>query len=168
MKYLGKVEMVSVVDNIRKARLRLRLRWFCLVEISRNDLVKRCERLIVIGLRRVRSRSKKNWGEVNRQQIEYLQLIEDMTLDRRAWRPRIRVKGQQVVERFLSFRLEYLSCSLFSFLVLSLLFQDPLIHQLYHYCSFSLLSYYFCYQYFSLFFFFWLVISSELLSPCTF
>lgn len=60
----------------------------------------RCESLVVVGLRRGRGRPKKNWGEVIRQDMKHLQLIEDMTLDKRAWRSRIRVVGSRMISLF--------------------------------------------------------------------
>ncbi|KAG5611910.1 hypothetical protein H5410_023191 [Solanum commersonii] len=61
-----KVGMASVVDKLREARLR----WF--------------------GHRRGRGRPKKYWGEVIRQDLAQLHLTEDMTLDRKEWRSRIK------------------------------------------------------------------------------
>ncbi|PHT60524.1 Alpha-N-acetylglucosaminidase [Capsicum baccatum] len=46
-----------------------------------------------LGDWRGRGRSKKNWREVIRHDMEHLQLTEDMTLDRKVWRTRIRVEG---------------------------------------------------------------------------
>ena len=42
--------------------------------------------------RRGRGRPKKYWVEVIRQDMEQLQLTEDMTLDRKVWRTRIRAE----------------------------------------------------------------------------
>lgn len=61
-----------------------------------DTLVRRCERLAVDGFRRDRGRSNKYQGEVIRQDIDQLQLTQDMTLDRKVQRTRIRVEGQQV------------------------------------------------------------------------
>ena len=47
----------------------------------------------VASQRRGRGRLKKNWGEVIRQDMTLLQLTEDMTLDRKVWRSKIRVVG---------------------------------------------------------------------------
>lgn len=55
-------------------------------------LVRRCGRLVVVGLRRGRNRPKKYWGVVIRQDMTNLQLTEGMTLDRKIWRLRIRYK----------------------------------------------------------------------------
>ncbi|KAG5610770.1 hypothetical protein H5410_022051 [Solanum commersonii] len=55
--------------------------------------VKRCEGLVVEGTRRGRGRPKKYWGEVIRQDLAQLQLTEDITLDRKEWRSRIKVEG---------------------------------------------------------------------------
>lgn len=55
--------------------------------------MRRCKRLVEIGLRRCRSRSSKNWEEVIRHVITHLQLTEGMTQDKRAWRSKIRIDG---------------------------------------------------------------------------
>ena len=52
-----------------------------------------CERLALDGFRRGRGRPKKYWREVIRHDMEQLQLTEEMTLDRKVWRTRIRVEG---------------------------------------------------------------------------
>lgn len=52
----------------------------------------------MVGMRRGRDRSKKYRGEVIRQDMAHMQLIEDMTRDRKIWRWKIRIEGQQVVE----------------------------------------------------------------------
>ncbi|XP_070046951.1 uncharacterized protein [Nicotiana tomentosiformis] len=83
-----KVGVATIEDKIREARLK----WFGHVRRRSTDaLVKRCERLTLEGLRRGRCRPKKRWGEVIRQDMAQLQLTEDMTLDRKIWRSRIRV-----------------------------------------------------------------------------
>ncbi|KAG5572096.1 hypothetical protein H5410_061862 [Solanum commersonii] len=64
----------------------VRLRWFWNVKRRCTDApVRRCER--------GSGRPKKYWGEVIRQDMTQLQLIEDMTLDRRLWRSQIRIEG---------------------------------------------------------------------------
>ncbi|KAG5606376.1 hypothetical protein H5410_027868 [Solanum commersonii] len=85
-----KVGEASVVDKLREARLR----WFGHVKRRCADApVRRCEGLVVEGTRRGRGRPKKYWGEVIRQDLAQLHLTEDMTLDMKEWRSRIRVKG---------------------------------------------------------------------------
>ncbi|KAG5587041.1 hypothetical protein H5410_047475 [Solanum commersonii] len=85
-----KVGVASVVDKLSKARLR----WFGHVKRrGANALVKRCEGLVVEGMQRGRGRPKKYWGEVIRQDLAQLHLTEDMTLDRKEWRSRIKVVG---------------------------------------------------------------------------
>ncbi|KAF3638512.1 hypothetical protein FXO38_22665 [Capsicum annuum] len=70
-----------------------RLRWFGHVKRRGMDApVRRCERLALDGFRRGRGRPKKYWGEVIRRDMEQLQLTEDMTLDRKVWRTRIRAE----------------------------------------------------------------------------
>ncbi|KAG5582302.1 hypothetical protein H5410_052929, partial [Solanum commersonii] len=66
-----KVGVASVVDKLREARLR----WFGHVKRSRG-----------------RGRPKKYWGEVIRQDMAQLHITEDMTLDRKEWRSRIKVE----------------------------------------------------------------------------
>ncbi|KAG5610987.1 hypothetical protein H5410_022268 [Solanum commersonii] len=68
--------VASIVDKIRKVRLR----WFGHVKRSTNALIRRCERLVVIGLRKGRSRLRKNWREVMRHDVTHFQLTKDMTL----------------------------------------------------------------------------------------
>ncbi|KAG5583366.1 hypothetical protein H5410_053993 [Solanum commersonii] len=48
---------------------------------------------------RGRDRTKKYWGEMTRQDMTQLQLTEDMTLDRRIWRLRIRVEDEGKYEK---------------------------------------------------------------------
>ncbi|KAF3641999.1 Triosephosphate isomerase, chloroplastic [Capsicum annuum] len=55
--------------------------------------LRRCETLAMNGFRRGRGRPKKYWREVNRHDMEQLQLTVDMTLDRKVLRIQIRVKG---------------------------------------------------------------------------
>ncbi|XP_019226232.1 PREDICTED: uncharacterized protein LOC109207714 [Nicotiana attenuata] len=84
-----KVCVASLEDKLRESRLR----WFR--HVQRRDIdapVRRCERLTMTGLRKDRGRPKKYWGEVIRQDMLLLQLTEDMTLDRKGWRLRIRVE----------------------------------------------------------------------------
>ncbi|XP_070008739.1 uncharacterized protein [Nicotiana sylvestris] len=86
-----RVGVASVEDKMRKSRLR----WFEHVKRRSIDaLIRRCERLAMeSSLRRGRGRPKKYWGEVIRQDMALLQLTENMTLDRRVWRSRIKVEG---------------------------------------------------------------------------
>ncbi|KAG5590631.1 hypothetical protein H5410_041145, partial [Solanum commersonii] len=52
--------------------------------------VRRCEGLVVEGTRRGRGKPKKYWGE--------LHLTEDMALDRKEWRSRIKVEAEGLSE----------------------------------------------------------------------
>ncbi|XP_070013916.1 uncharacterized protein [Nicotiana sylvestris] len=80
--------MTPIEDKMREAWLR----WFGHVRRRSTDApVMRCERLTLEDLRRGKSRPKKRWGEVIRQDTKQLQLTEDMTLDRKLWRSMIRV-----------------------------------------------------------------------------
>lgn len=46
-------------------------------------VMRRCDRLAVVSFKRGRDRLKKHWGVVIRQDMTHLQLIEDITLDRK-------------------------------------------------------------------------------------
>ena len=80
-----KVRVALVEDKMQEESLR----WFG--HVMRR--VRRCKRLALDGFRRSRGRLKKYWREVIRHDMEQLQLSEDMTLDRKVWRSRIRVEG---------------------------------------------------------------------------
>ncbi|KAG5606742.1 hypothetical protein H5410_028234 [Solanum commersonii] len=85
-----KVGVAPVVDKLREARMR----WFGHVKRRSADApVRRCEGLGVEGTRRGRGRPRKYWGEVIRQDLAQLHITEDMTLDRKEWRSRIKVVG---------------------------------------------------------------------------
>ena len=47
----------------------------------------------MVGLKRGRRGPKKYWREVIRHDMILLQLIEDMILNKRLWRTKIRVEG---------------------------------------------------------------------------
>lgn len=70
----------SVMDKMQNATLR----WFIHVKRSTYSLVRRCKKLIVIGLRTGSARPM-NWPEV------IVHNIMDIILDRRASKSRIRV-----------------------------------------------------------------------------
>ncbi|WMV56372.1 hypothetical protein MTR67_049757 [Solanum verrucosum] len=90
-----KVGVAPVVDKLREARLR----WFGHVKSRSADApVRRCEGLGVEGTRRGRGRPRKYWGEVIRQDLAQLHITEDMTLDRKEWRSRIKVEGQRFIK----------------------------------------------------------------------
>ncbi|KAG5588085.1 hypothetical protein H5410_048519 [Solanum commersonii] len=85
-----KVGVASVVDMLREARLR----WLGHVKRQGTDApVRRCEGLVVEGTQRGRGRPKKYWEEVIRQDLAQLHLTENMTLDRKESRSRIKVVG---------------------------------------------------------------------------
>ncbi|KAF3648364.1 hypothetical protein FXO37_19499 [Capsicum annuum] len=89
-----KVGVASVEDKMREVHLR----WFGHVMRRGTDaLVRRCERLALDGFRQGRGRPKKYWREVIRRDMEQFQLTEDMTLDRKIWRTRIRVERSEPV-----------------------------------------------------------------------
>ncbi|KAM3306035.1 hypothetical protein P3S67_012905 [Capsicum chacoense] len=78
-----KVGVTPVEIKMREGRLR----WFGHVMRRGMDApVRRCERIALDGFRQGRGRPKKYWGEVIRRDMVQLQLIEDMTLDRKIWR----------------------------------------------------------------------------------
>ncbi|KAG5625880.1 hypothetical protein H5410_011098 [Solanum commersonii] len=82
-----KVGVTSVVDKLREARLR----WFGHVRRRCADApVRRCEGMAIEGTRSGRGRPKKFWGEVIRQDLAQLHITEDMTLDWKEWRSRIK------------------------------------------------------------------------------
>ncbi|KAG5586384.1 hypothetical protein H5410_046818 [Solanum commersonii] len=60
--------------------------------------MRRCDGLAIEGTRRGRGRPKKFWGEVMRQDLTQLYIIEDMTLDRKEWRSRIKVEAEGLPE----------------------------------------------------------------------
>lgn len=67
-------------DKMREVRLR----WYG--HVKRRCIaapVRMCKRLAIMGLRRGRGRPNKYWGEVIIKYMVYLQLTEDMTLDRK-------------------------------------------------------------------------------------
>ncbi|XP_059284794.1 uncharacterized protein LOC132038087 [Lycium ferocissimum] len=75
-----KVGVAPVMDKMREGKLR----WFGHARRRCADApVRKCERMAVVGLKRGRGRPKKAWGEVIWQDMVLLQLIEDMTGDRR-------------------------------------------------------------------------------------
>ncbi|XP_070025393.1 uncharacterized protein [Nicotiana sylvestris] len=83
-----KMTVTPMEEKIQEARLR----WFGHVKRRSTDaLVKRCERLALGGKRKGRGRPKKSSKEVIRRDMEQLELTDDITLDRRVWRLRIRV-----------------------------------------------------------------------------
>lgn len=69
----------------------VRFMWFGHVK-RRNTYVpwRRCERLASVCLKRGRGRLKKYREDVIGQDLALLQLTKDMTLDRKAWKSRIR------------------------------------------------------------------------------
>ncbi|KAF3685283.1 Sterol 3-beta-glucosyltransferase UGT80A2 [Capsicum annuum] len=75
-----KVGVASVEDKMREGKLRL---FWHVMRRGTDAPVRRCERLALNGFRRSRGRLKKYWREVIRHDMEQLQLIEDMTLDRK-------------------------------------------------------------------------------------
>jgi hypothetical protein len=84
----SKLGVVSIAEKMREARLR----WFGHVRRRPVDApVRRCENLNILGFKRNRGRPKKTWGEVIRNDMSLIHVTEDLTLDRKEWRARIRV-----------------------------------------------------------------------------
>ncbi|XP_075096104.1 uncharacterized protein LOC142174207 [Nicotiana tabacum] len=85
-----KVGVAAIEDKLRESRLR----WFGHVRKRDMDApVRRCERWTMTGLRKGRSRPKKYWGVVTRQDMSVLRPTEDMTSDKKVWRSTIKVVG---------------------------------------------------------------------------
>lgn len=82
---MDKVGVASVMNNMREPTLR----WFGHVKRSIDALVIRCERLSMKGVREVEA-DRRSFGEVIRPEMVELDLSEDMSLDKRVWKSRIR------------------------------------------------------------------------------
>lgn len=89
-----KVGVILVKDKMREVRLR---EFGHMVRRCTNTLLRRCERLAMNGFKRANRRPKKYWREVIRHDMTQLLVFEDLTLDRKLWRTRI--KGRRVVGR---------------------------------------------------------------------
>ncbi|XP_070049847.1 uncharacterized protein [Nicotiana tomentosiformis] len=91
MKFIqDKVGVAPMENKKRKARLR----WFGhIMKRSIEAPVRRCERLASVGIGRGRDRPKKFWGEVIRWDMAQLELTEDMALDRRVLKSKIKVES---------------------------------------------------------------------------
>jgi len=53
--------------------------------------MRRCEKIDRLDYRRSRDRSKKSWRKIIGYDLKNLEIMEDMTQDRRLWRFRIKV-----------------------------------------------------------------------------
>ncbi|XP_019246422.1 PREDICTED: uncharacterized protein LOC109226074 [Nicotiana attenuata] len=85
-----KVGVASMEEKLRQVRLR----WYGNVRNRCPEApVRRCERLHMRDLRKGRGRPKMYLGKVIRHDMTLLQLTKDMTLDRKLWRLKIRIKG---------------------------------------------------------------------------
>ncbi|PHU25653.1 Protein NAP1 [Capsicum chinense] len=93
----------SHIQKLKVAEMRM-LWWMC--GFTRGDRVRnetigrRCKRLALDGFRRGKGRPKKYRREVIRRDMDQLQLTEDMTLDRKLWKMRIRVYRKQALYFF--------------------------------------------------------------------
>ncbi|KAF3618438.1 Protein NRT1/ PTR FAMILY 8.5 [Capsicum annuum] len=83
-----KMRMASVEDKMREVRLRWS--WHVMRRCS-DAPVRRCARQAMDGFMRGRRGQKKYWKEVIRHDMQQLQLIEGMALDRKVGRKQIRV-----------------------------------------------------------------------------
>jgi hypothetical protein len=85
--FRNELQVVPISAKVREGRLR----WFGHVRRRLATApVRRVESISVGGVRR-RGRPKRSWEEQLRLDMKTLNLVEDMTLDRSAWRRRIRV-----------------------------------------------------------------------------
>ncbi|KAF3630369.1 hypothetical protein FXO38_27183 [Capsicum annuum] len=92
-RFLGSMEYVPGLRwLLGYDRLKLQRKVVLLSKRDADAPVRKCERLALDGFRRSKGRPKKYWGVI-RHDMEQLQLTEDMTLDRKVWRSRIRVEG---------------------------------------------------------------------------
>ncbi|KAG5592657.1 hypothetical protein H5410_043171 [Solanum commersonii] len=99
------------VQKMHVAEMRM-LRWMCGHTRSdkiRNEVIQEKVGVASVvdkakdrdeGTWRVRGRPKKYWGEVIRQDLAQLHLTEDMTLDKKEWRSRIKVEDTLYQSRF--------------------------------------------------------------------
>ena len=82
------VKVAPIRDKMRETRLR----WFGHVKWrSMDDSVRRCKRINIPAGKRGRGRPKKSLDEVIREDLKVVDLTEDLTQDRKAWRDRIRI-----------------------------------------------------------------------------
>lgn len=82
-----RLRVISVEDKMREARFR---QFEHVKRRSADAPIRRCEMLALVGLKRGRGKPNKYQGEVIRQDMTLLQLTDDTTLDRKAWRKRIK------------------------------------------------------------------------------
>jgi len=83
-----RVEVAPLENKLRETRLR----WFGhLKRRSINAPVSRYETINYSQCRRGRGRPKLSWSEVNRSDMKFMGLTEDMAQDRNLWRSRIKI-----------------------------------------------------------------------------
>ncbi|CAN6714712.1 unnamed protein product [Malus baccata var. baccata] len=79
-------------EDIRGKMRENRLRWFGHVQRRPTDaLVRRCDYGTELQGRRGRGRPRKTLEETLRKDLEYLDLMDDMTQNREQWRSRIHI-----------------------------------------------------------------------------
>jgi len=84
----GKTGVASIEDKMRQARLR----WFSHIRRRSVDAtMRRCEHIDWPDHSKSRGRPNKSWCEVVRHDLKTLELVEDITQDRRLWRSKIKV-----------------------------------------------------------------------------
>lgn len=54
--------------------------------------------MLVVSIKRSRCKTKKNWGHVIRYDMLYLRLTEDVTLENRIWKLRLRIGGISIID----------------------------------------------------------------------
>jgi len=83
-------EQVGVAPLEKKLR-ETRLRWFGHIKRSVDVPVRRCAALDLLHYSRGRERPKTSWNAVNRSDMKYMGLTEDITRDRNLCRSRIKI-----------------------------------------------------------------------------
>ncbi|XP_070020765.1 uncharacterized protein [Nicotiana sylvestris] len=82
------------VDLVEDMMQEARLRWFEYVKRRIIEVpVRRYEQLASVGCKRGIGRPKKSWGDIIRRDLAQLELTEDIDLDRRMCRSKIRVES---------------------------------------------------------------------------
>ena len=86
---MDKVGVTSIKDKIREVRLK----WFGYIKIRKSVDVsmRRCERIVLLKCKRCRGRPEKSENEVITHDLRILELMKDVTQDKRLWRSRINV-----------------------------------------------------------------------------
>ena len=84
----GKVGLAPIGDKMRENLLR----WFGHVRRRPTEApVKRCESMEIVRSMRGRGRPKRSWKETIKHDLAYMDLTEDMALNRFDWRRQIHI-----------------------------------------------------------------------------